>query len=1827
MSEHPEVSMIMRAVRFLAVFLSLLTVPGVVHAQQAARAIETTQDADYFGFDLRTERDVTLDQCKAICLADGDCRAFTYNTRAQWCFLKSDFSTINSFAGAVAGRVIDLASEPQLGAPPALTFIPDHMRDEARRYRAAILQTRPQSDAGAIHLAAEASGALEAGDALAAQQNYAAAVAISSENASLWTDLARANLAINAESGMERAQFARNGTSSALISYDLSRTVTDRAQSLAVLGEGLDRRELHRPALQAYEASLLLVNNVAVRAAYSDLRSRRGFRVVGHTVDADVAAPRICVQFSEELAKSSVDYTSYVTVDDKAPLAVDVGGKQICVEGLQHGNHYRLAIRQGLPAAIGEATEVPVALSIYIRDRAPSVRFSGENFVLPSSGRHGIPLVSVNAPTAELKLHRIGDRSLASVMSGSQFLRQLDGYDIGSIADTSGELVWEGVIELNGELNKETVSSFPVSEALPKREPGVYVLTAIPQGDQSESWNAKATQWFVVSDIGLATFAGEDGLSVFARSLASAKPLAGVDLQLLARNNEILGSATTDAQGRAVFTPGLMRGAASLAPAVLTATGENADFVFLDMTRAGFDLSDRGVTGRPAPGALDVFSWTERGIYRPGETVHASALTRDDSGTAVEALPLTFIFTRPDGVEERRIVSEGGQLGGHYVPLDLQPTAMLGAWNINIHTDPNAASIAQSTFLVEQFVPDRIEFFLTADTPEIAPDETAELSVDGRYLYGAPASGLNLDGEIALKVSREWDSFPGYQFGLADEEVEAVSIPLDLDPVDDDGQSTFSAPIDALPYTTALLEAQVTVRMRETGGRAVERRTTVKIRPEGSVIGIRPDAAGGEIRENSSAGFRVIAVSPEGEREALRGARWTLTKLERNYQWYRSDNAWSYEAIETESQVDGGTLEIGTGEPASISVPVQWGRYRLDVEGSGAAGPVASLVFNAGWFVEATSTETPDGLEIALDKDGYQSGDTARLKVSPRFAGELLVTVGSERLLSTIHASIPEQGTEIEIPVSEDWGAGAYVTAVLYRPGDAQESRMPARAIGIKWLSIDPAERKLDITLDTPEQAAPRETLGIPVSIAGLPAGEEAYVSVAAVDVGILNLTRYEPPNPENWYFGQRRLGLELRDLYGRLIDGSAGAFGRLRTGGDGGSLSSQGSPPTEKLLAFFSGPVRVNADGTAQVSFDLPEFNGTARIMAVAWSKTAVGNASADVIIRDPVVVTAAQPRFLAAGDQATIRLDIHNTDGPAGDYALSIDTSGTAELSFGNAPDTISLNEDERTAVLVPVSALATGEATVTIAVSHADGLRIERTVYLPVRQPAMPTTSRQIVSIPGGGTLRIDEQLLADSLLDGASVAVGIFPLAALDIPSLLTTLDRYPYGCTEQTISRALPLLYVSELSAISGMQDDPDLRKRVQDAIARIMTAQTSSGTFGLWGPGFGDMWLDAYVTDFLTRAREAGYAVPAQGLTMALTNLQNQMSYTTDVETRGAEMAYALYVLARNRKASVGDLRYYADARIEEFSGPMARAQIAAALALYGDNQRSERAFASALRQAQSNSNDDFNRSDYGSRLRDGAAILGLAAETRPAPAIVPAMIQFVAEERAQKNYTSTQEQVWMVLAARAMSQAGNAIRLEVAGQSHEGNFSQRIDGRELESEPLVIANRGREAVDAVITTVAAPSDPLPAGGDGFTIERTYYTLDGEEANITEAGQNERFVVVLQVEQWNDWSARVAITDLLPAGFEIDNPRLVGSAELANFEWLGEAQAAHSEFQADRFVAAFDRTESGSFSVAYVVRAVTPGIYSHPAAVVEDMYRPQFNARSAAGMMEVVAAQ
>jgi uncharacterized protein YfaS (alpha-2-macroglobulin family) len=515
-----------------------------------------------------------------------------------------------------------------------------------------------------------------------------------------------------------------------------------------------------------------------------------------------------------------------------------------------------------------------------------------------------------------------------------------------------------------------------------------------------------------------------------------------------------------------------------------------------------------------------------------------------------------------------------------------------------------------------------------------------------------------------------------------------------------------------------------------------------------------------------------------------------------------------------------------------------------------------------------------------------------------------------------------------------------------------------------------------------------------------------------------------------------------------------------------------------------------------------------------------------------------------------------------------------------------------------------------------------------------------------------------LVRDMIAPRTRVSISVGPIATLDIPSLLTSLDRYPYGCAEQTVSRALPLLYANTVAAQIGIAPDKEIKERVQKAVDRVFEMQDGSGAFGVWGPSSGDLWLTGYVTDFLTRAKEQGFAVNPQGFNQALDRLQNFIAYAEDFEKGGEDRAYALYVLARNGRAPIGELRYYADTRLERFSTPLAQAQIGAALAMLGDKPRAERAFASALGglNAVSPTNDTVYRADYGSGLRDSAALVTLAAETKTTTIEAPKLINVITKAYLGRAYTSTQEQAWMLLAANALSQQAKEAKLVVNGAPVEAPLLRSLAADALEKASLTVANEGDAPIDAVVTVIGAGLIPEPAASKGFTIERSYYRLDGTPVDLASATggsasvkQNERLVAVVKLEA-KEAGGRVLLVDRLPAGFEIENPRLVGSGDVTALDWLKTSvQPEHAEFRDDRFVAAFNfsganvqaantenATPSGeaqaagpatSATVAYLVRAVTPGSFVHPAATVEDMYRPERYARSAAGKLTVTPSE
>ncbi|MCB1487660.1 MAG: alpha-2-macroglobulin family protein, partial [Bauldia sp.] len=1437
-------------------------------------------------------------------------------------------------------------------------------------------------------------------------------------------------------------------------------------------------------------------------------------------------------------------------------------------------------------------------------------------------------LVSVNTDVAKAAIYRIGERGLANTLRDNQFMRKLAPYSANNIEYEKGEKVWEGEIVIPSELNQTITTAVPIDSAIGTLKPGVYVITAKAELD-TDDWSSLATQWFVVSDLGLTTLSGTDGISTFVRSLSTAEPVANVKLRLVATNNDILGEATTDANGYARFEPGLARGTGGLSPQLIDATTADGDFAFIDMKRSAFDLSDRGVDGRPAPGPIDVFLTPERGIYRPGETVNLTALVRDARADAITGLPITMVIERPDGVEYlKKTLSDGG-LGGYSASIPLEDTAMRGSWQVSLYADPEGRPIAQTSVLVEDFVPERLAFELSTQSKALSASEPATIELEARYLYGAPAPGLPVEGDIDIRPATSLDGFNGYVFGLADEAIEPMRRPIDLaETTDEAGKATLDVGLpEDMPVSTRPFDARIIVRVADTNGRAVERTLNLPVQPATPLIGLKPKFDGDEVEEDSTVGFDVVLVSPSGERMAAPGLSWRLERIETDYQWYQSNGTWDYELITTPHRVDSGDIDVAADGATSISTQVDWGRYRLTVERLGDEAAATSYDFYAGWYVSAAGSETPDVLAVALDKPAYRIGETAKLRLDPRFAGIALVSVIDDRLITTKAVEVPEDGTTVDLEVTDQWGPGAYVTAALYRPMDIPAKRMPARALGLTWAKVEPGDRDLDVSIDLPEEVRPRQAMTIPVAIDNLAPGTKAYVTVAAVDVGILNLTNFKTPAPDDWYFGQRKLGMEIRDLYGLLIDRMQGVPGAIRSGGDGGPTRLAAPPPTEKLLAFYSGIVEVGPDGKATVSFDLPEFNGTVRVMVMAWSEDGVGHGAKDVFVRDPVVVSASIPRFLHTGDSSRLLVEINNVSGPAGDYRVTIGAGDGIGMAAADRERTVTLEEKGRARFNVPIAGEVVGDYAIDVTLALPDGRTLPKELMLGIRPPGEPVTRRNLVSLAPGGTLTLDAEPFYEFVPGTASVAVSVGGASRLDVAGILAALSRYPYGCTEQLTSRAMPLVYLDEVAATIGVSSDEKVHDRVQKAIVKILSNQSASGSFGLWGPyNTGDLWLDAYVTDFLTRAAEKGYDIPELPVGLAVDNLANRIAYADDFQNGGEDIAYALYVLARNGRASIGDLRYYAETRIGNFGTALAKAQIGAALALYGDRRRANEAFNVAYRDIDRD-RDEVWRGDYGSNLRDEAAVLALAAENKIDVRDIRTLTDKVAVAYEHRRYTSTQENAWMLMAAAALIEDAAKSDFDIDGAAVPGPVFKEYNQARIERAPVVITNPGPETFDASVATTGVTVVPEPAGGDGFQIERAYYTPEGEPRDIAAVAQNDRVVVVLTVTATQGRDGNLLVVDPIPAGYEIENPNISASGEVTSFNWLDvEREAAHTEARTDRFVAAIDRDASDplQFSVAYAMRAVSPGVYAQPGATVEDMYRPYLRARTGASTVEVV---
>ena len=511
-----------RAFSSLLFLLPVFLLPSAANSQE--RQIVVTEGADYFGADYDVRQDVDLDACSAACIGDQQCQAFTYNNSARWCFLKNAVGELRAVEGATSGKiVVAAAAEPQPDVEAEriseLTFVAQSYIDEARHF-VGQLSEASDVDGGLEAALANAQTQSDSGDYLTALDSYKSALKIEPNRLDIWTSFTDTAIRASSDDWEVKQTLSEYRTAGAINSYLHSVSDEDRAYAMELIGWALADRYDWKPAIKAYRASLDIVDNPDRRSVYDNIISEHGFRIIDNTVEADAAAPRICVNFSDQLVAGR-DYSDFLSIEGGNNLAIESTGQQICIDGVEHGRRYRVVVREGLPAADGEVLAGSADLDIFVRDRAPSVRFLGTAYVLPAGGEPTIPIVSVNTNRVNAKLFRIGDRQLADIIADGTFLTQLAYWETDDIEAKSGVKVWEGTVDVGNEVNREITTAIPVGEMEKALKPGAYILTADARNSTGEDWAPKATQWFIVTDLGLTTLSGNDGLHVMVRSLGT----------------------------------------------------------------------------------------------------------------------------------------------------------------------------------------------------------------------------------------------------------------------------------------------------------------------------------------------------------------------------------------------------------------------------------------------------------------------------------------------------------------------------------------------------------------------------------------------------------------------------------------------------------------------------------------------------------------------------------------------------------------------------------------------------------------------------------------------------------------------------------------------------------------------------------------------------------------------------------------------------------------------------------------------------------------------------------------------------------------------------------------------------------------------------------------------------------------------------------------------------------------------------------------------------------------------------------------------------------
>ncbi|MCP4790852.1 MAG: alpha-2-macroglobulin family protein [Gammaproteobacteria bacterium] len=1529
--------------------------------------------------------------------------------------------------------------------------------------------------------------------------------------------------------------------------------------------------------------------------------------------------PAVCVNLNYQINGSHSHIEDYVrlesasvklaTIKTKHNVSMQLRDNQLCLGQLKHGRYYLLTLRDGLPLENDQYLEEDYRYRFYVQDRKPKVSFQTATFVLPTNESPLVPVKVVNFDEIDVQVYRLSPEQVQQRMISERFFESLRGYDF-TYWRKHVQLIGETKVQLDTDKNVEKTFNLDLSEVMANQLPGAYFIT-IPTSQSK--WDHWPIQRLIYTDTGLASLQGLDGLHVYARSYQTAEPKQGIELALMGRNHDVLDTATTNAMGKVVFSGPLMQGKHGHEPAQVRYLSDSGDYAVLNLTGPKLDVSDRPVAGAAALQMLNAYLFSERGVYRLGEPIVITGLVRDKHLKAIAHMPLILRVVRPNG--DVALTKRITQLthGGFQERMLVPTSGRTGQWEVELAMASDQPALGSMTFEVADYVPETIKVELSR-TDDVYINDPFKINLKSDYLYGAAAEDLVVEGSVAVAQNRRlFGQFKDYVFGSQEDFKTDLSL-LEEVKTNQDGRAEVVLPSNLLERKWQQHALQLNVRLKviEPSGRPATRALTLPALQFPSWVGIKAPANYPVYDRKKPVIFNVTAITDTQERIPDAKLRYQLIKEDWDYHWYYNNNRWQYRVNKFDDEmVTKGNLATNNEGLASIDLgTLNWGRYRLEVINS-QSGQTTQLAFRNGWWnADGSQSAMPDNVKLAPSQKSIEVGDAFSVKVEAPYAGKLHLVVANDQVIEEQIVALPQGATEINLIAKETWGQGAYLLASVYRPG--QDHVGPARAIGINYVKLNRPELHGQVSIEAPKIVKPNEPVAIKLAT-DLPKGSQ--VMLAAVDEGILQLTRYDSPNPAQWFLQKRRLGVSLRDLYGHLIQQKQGEVIRMHFGGDG-DTGAPTAPPMDtfvKPVALVSKLVAVDAAGSATIELDFPQFNGQVRLMAVAFDDMAMAASDGSMMVRNPIVVQPTLPRFLALNDTAEMGLSLHNIELPETDVTLQWQVS--SGLKLDQSVTKVRLAKDQRKDISIMLTALQPGTNNVTLTVLvEGKTPQVHHWDMTVVFNRFVETRTQQVFAEAG-------ERKVLMSLVGDLEEPSRRLSLVATDQPNvpakwLADSLSRYPFGCLEQTTSKAWPMLMLDEKR--DGINTDKR-NQRISQAIGHLATMQLHDGSFSLWRGGrYRQEWLSMYATEFLMEAESRGHPVPSSMLKQAQNYVNNYSG------SNQSALAYAYYLQARQNQLDPGDLRYFARKAVRSNYRPQIYVHLIQAADMLGQSQ-----LIKPLVDASDHNGDrHWSRRDYGTEIRDKAmatrAMLSLSYVTSEQQQAAFESVQKLFQQAQEARWLSTQEKAWLLRLADALGETKvlsgqQAISLDFQDML----LGEAVDYLVEQNNVSSFKNKSQQPMYLSFTATGINKKLSDSQGyNGMALQTHYYDLQtGLEIQLDEVPIGTEVLVRHKITLGNDRDVELSLEAPLPAGFELEIPRLSG--ERPEVSRLKHTAPTFQEFRDDRYLAAWSlkrgkrSLNKGDSTIAYVMRAITSGKFLVPAARIEDMYRPLYRANTA----------